>query len=1090
LASLVRSPSAAARLARARAWLAARAPAEEVLVVAASPVAANDLLRSVAAEAGAYFGWHRATLGRLAADLARPALAERGLVPIGALGVETLLARVVHELGAAAALGRTTEVASSPGFARAAAASVEEVRLARSVHDGLAQEAPELARLLAHYERALADAGLADRAEVFALACEAASDTGSRQPLLGLPLLLLDVPVWTAAEEALLRALAARAAEALATVPAGDAETEARLGRAGFRLERAAEPADGTLARLRAHLFEESAPPLAEADDALVILSAPGESRECVEIARQLLAAAREGTPFDRMAVLLRSPDEYRPHLEEAFARAGIPAHFARGTRRPDPAGRAFVALLACATEGLSARRFAEYLSLGELPDADARGEPPPARPADERFVSPDEELVPEAVAEALAAERAEDEPSPSAADVDPSAPVVAGTLRAPRRWEQLLVDAAVIGGRERWQRRLAGLAHERRLDLEELEDPEGAAADVVRRDLADLAALSAFALPLLDELAALPPRARWGEWIARLSALATRALRRPERVLATLAELAPLARVDGVGLREVRLVLSRRLLEVAVPSPKSRYGRVFVAPAEAARGLAFDVVVVPGLAEKLFPREIREDPLLLDRARAGLGLPTNLQRVRRERLALRLACGAVRRRLVLSYPRLDLEKGRPRVPSFYSLEVLRAGEGRLPGFTELGQRAEAVVEARVGWPAPARPDDAIDDAEHDLALLDGLLRLDPGRSIGTARYLVSANPHLGRALRFRARRWLRRWTPADGLVEPSAAGAAALGAHQLPARSYSATALEHHAACPYKFFLQAVQRLAPREMPEPIDALDPRSRGSLVHEVQYELFRTLASEGLLPVGPGNLAAAQAHLDRALDAVAERFREELAPAIERVWRDGVASVRADLREWLRRLARDTAGFVPSHFELAFGLGSRRKRDPSSRAEDVPLDAGLRLRGSIDLVERDAARRVRVTDHKTGKVRLREDGVFAGGSILQPLLYALAAEKLFPGDEVTEGRLSYCTAAGGFELRSVALDATARESARALAAALDAALREGFLPAYPAKRACDFCDYRVVCGRYEELRTERKPEGPGALAALRKLREMP
>jgi hypothetical protein len=44
------------------------------------------------------------------------------------------------------------------------------------------------------------------------------------------------------------------------------------------------------------------------------------------------------------MAVLLRSPEEYRANLEEVFNRAGIPVHFDRGTRRPHPAGRAFYA--------------------------------------------------------------------------------------------------------------------------------------------------------------------------------------------------------------------------------------------------------------------------------------------------------------------------------------------------------------------------------------------------------------------------------------------------------------------------------------------------------------------------------------------------------------------------------------------------------------------------------------------------------------------------------------------------------------------------------------------------------------------------
>jgi hypothetical protein len=47
---------------------------------------------------------------------------------------------------------------------------------------------------------------------------------------------------------------------------------------------------------------------------------------------------------------------------------------------------------------------------------------------------------------------------------------------------------------------------------------------------------------------------------------------------------------------------------------------------------------------------------------------------------------GAAERQICFSYPRLDLEQGRPRVPSFYALEALRASEGRLPDFSEFGK--------------------------------------------------------------------------------------------------------------------------------------------------------------------------------------------------------------------------------------------------------------------------------------------------------------------------------------------------------------------------------------------------------------------
>src|SRR5207253_11285438 len=109
---------------------------------------------------------------------------------------------------------------------------------------------------------------------------------------------------------------------------------------------------------------------------------------EAVGIVRRLLEEAQAGGPFDGMAVLLRAPEHYAGLLEHACARGGVPVYFERGTRRPDPAGRAFVALLSCGVEGLSAKRFDEYLSLGQVPRLDQR------RPSD-RVVAPRDEVFP-----------------------------------------------------------------------------------------------------------------------------------------------------------------------------------------------------------------------------------------------------------------------------------------------------------------------------------------------------------------------------------------------------------------------------------------------------------------------------------------------------------------------------------------------------------------------------------------------------------------------------------------------------------------------------------------------------------------------
>jgi len=117
-------------------------------------------------------------------------------------------------------------------------------------------------------------------------------------------------------------------------------------------------------------------------------------------------------------------------------------------------------------------------------------------------------------------------------------------------------------------------------------------------------------------------------------------------------------------------------------------------------------------------------------------------------------------------------------------------------------------------------------------------------------------------------------------------------------------------------------------------------------------------------------------------------------------------------------------------------------------------------------------------------------VVGGGETLQPVLYSLAVEKMFAGQRVEGGQLYYCTSTGGFEKRFVPLDERARRDARQVADTIGRALDGAFLPAAPKERGCEWCDYRSVCGPYEELRVSgktRKNEDLERLVQLRALR---
>lgn len=1068
------SSSATFRVQQARAWLGQRAAGEELLLVGGSVEGGSDLARFHTQAGQATFGWHRLSLRRLALRLAERALLEAFLTPATPLSLEAVWTRVVYELGHRGALGRFAKVADQPGLPRALARTVDETRLC-----GLAPDAldPDLAVAARAFEAALKDAGLADRAQVLSFAIAGAQ----RHPLCQLPTLLLDVAVSSPLERQLVAALVSGAPDVLATVPAGDERSGALLSAAlGTPVETQEPPARTALTRLQQNLFRPDALPTGAPGPEVSVISAPGELRECVEVARLVQQAAAQGVPFDRIAVLLRAPMAYRAPMVEAMRRASVPTFCTLGTRAPDPAGRALLALLACAEEGLSASRFAEYLSLGEVPKASDDGAPPAAPPPTARFAPLDPEVVDDA-------REATPPPEPDLPDPElpPDAPVVAGTLRAPRRWEKLLVDAAVIGGRARWQRRLDGLAkklaHERAAP--DVSDANAARLD---RALADLRAFSDYALRLLDLLAALPTAAPWNDWLEQLTALAARSLRHPQRVHALLLELAPLGVVGPVGLREVRRVLSQRLLELTRPAPSRRFGSVFVGPVDAARGMVFDVVFVPGLAERIFPQKVREDPIAPDaeRQRLGHGLETDVERVAAERLQLQLAVGAAAQRVVLSYPRIDVHEGRPRVPSFYGLEALRAAEGTLPRYEELRRRAERAVEARIGWPAPKDAATAIDVAERDLSVLDGLFRGNLPAPRGAARYLTQGNPFLVRALRTRYQKWQRAWTTADGLVKPTPEALAALAGHQLGQRSFSPTALQHFAACPYRFFLSAIVKLAPREEPAEIEELDPLQRGSIVHEVHYEVLTTLRDKGI-PLDAAHLADCLAEVDQALARVAQQRKDDVAPAIESVWHDGLVAISADVREWLRRTVDGAAEWAPWKFELSFGLQTRDQQDPQSQAAPADLDPGLKLRGSIDLVERRPSGALRATDYKTGKARADAGTVLGGGRTLQPVLYALALEQMFPGQAVEGGRLYYCTQAGGFSEVFIPLDAVSRAAAKQAVQVVGQALEAGFLPAAPAPGECTYCDYQPICGLNEERRLKHKPAKD--LDALERLR---
>ena len=232
----------------------------------------------------------------------------------------------------------------------------------------------------------------------------------------------------------------------------------------------------------------------------------------------------------------------------------------------------------------------------------------------------------------------------------------------------------------------------------------------------------------------------------------------------------------------------------------------------------------------------------------------------------------------------------------------------------------------------------------------------------------------------------------------------------------------------------------------------------------------------LLPLSPENHANALEIVDRVFDETAAEYQDLLAPAILRVWENEIENLRWDIRGWILQMANFGGGWIPKWFELTFGMRG---------APVIVMTDGTKVRGAIDMIEeKDGG--LRITDHKTGKAQ-PPFGFTRNGEVLQPLLYAEAAQILLDKPAVAT-RLHYCTQRSDYKIDEIAVTDIARNYLWQVMELIDESLSQGFLPAAPRPDACKYCDFRIVCGPYEETRIERKK--PERLRLLAQLRSIP
>jgi ATP-dependent helicase/nuclease subunit B len=250
------------------------------------------------------------------------------------------------------------------------------------------------------------------------------------------------------------------------------------------------------------------------------------------------------------------------------------------------------------------------------------------------------------------------------------------------------------------------------------------------------------------------------------------------------------------------------------------------------------------------------------------------------------------------------------------------------------------------------------------------------------------------------------------------------------------------------RYLHASILRAYPPDDPEldPDVWLDPRRRGSLLHEVYDTTLREAASRGVKPEDGGFETLA---LD-ALRTGVGRMRDEVPSPGEGTFAREEAALREDVRSFVRMIRELKPEYVA--LELRFGLG-----------DDEPvimdLERGtLRVRGAIDRIDQDLAG-LHVVDYKTGSTFGYGAEAFNGGRRLQHAIYAHVAERRL-GGEVVDGQYHFPTRRGQNEA-FVYDRRTLAQVTGLIDLLLDGVAAGHFVPTDDPDD-CRFCDFAEVC----------------------------
>jgi len=597
-----------------------------------------------------------------------------------------------------------------------------------------------------------------------------------------------------------------------------------------------------------------------------------------------------------------------------------------------------------------------------------------------------------------------------------------------------------------------------------------------------EIEGLMRFVLSIEEDYNSLPRVSSWRDYVERIHVLIEKYVRIEDFIIEALRSLEVLDHIGHeVSLKEFLETFRRSLDRRFIPIGDENIAGVQVLDAMAARGVTFKVLFLLGMNEKIFPRNIREDPFLRDSARGvlerGLGykITEKLAGYEEEKLLFYLLLSSARERIYIYYQRTD-EEGQIRIPSWYLSEIKK---GYIVREIHVPRRMVDKFLSSEFFDAPLL-------TPKELAIRSIFEGKDPTPILSKFNLAPFIYKQGVRSLRLHEK-MTHGLTLCDGVTGPID-----YHWHHLVKIGFSPTNLERYARCPFSYFARHVLRLKRLSHPEAILQLSPSDIGNLCHKILRRFY-----------------------GREFDSIRsaeniQRFLHEDASIIFREYRQANPTGYPLLWDLLQErleivlgamISRDISemtseGFVPHSLEIQ--AAGYLTRDVSGDIRQIIV------RGILDRIDiKPGTGLFRVIDYKfrSGNRADSDDRNLTLSAIrgrrLQPPLYLLMALSYLRytagiDDPVPEKVRFYFIAPNWTvreELHSEfpgdCWQSLLGERIKETILLLLKGIREGVFFIYPGNH-CDYCDYASIC-RKNHFPSRWRAEMDGRTEPYRSLR---